>query len=137
LAFCQCEIQKAGLTSDRRLAAVHLGRDRSDILADGFSQLIFRFAAAFGSSVLVGSPITLGSAFTYQSLFFFRPRVRSGPSFLGGSPIRTGPLLIVAHGGISTCCRESRWMGRDYTPTKSGPRRARMILAGDNEKRAA
>jgi hypothetical protein len=28
-------------------------------------------------------------------------------------------------------------MGPHYTPTKSGPRRARMNLAGDYEKRAA
>ena len=28
--------------------------------------------------------------------------------------IRTRPLLIVAHGGISTGCRESCWMGADY-----------------------
>jgi hypothetical protein len=30
LPFGQREIQKAGVTSDRRLAAVHLGRDRSE-----------------------------------------------------------------------------------------------------------
>src|SRR6202021_2922554 len=74
--------QKQKPASPRRRA-----EDFESQQADGFSQLIFRFAAAFGSSVLVGSPIALGSAFTYQSLFFFRPRVRSGPSFLGGSPI--------------------------------------------------
>jgi hypothetical protein len=77
---------------------------------DQAAHSVFRFVAGFGSSILVGSPIALGSTFTCQSLFFFRPRVRSGPSFPGNSPIRTRPLLIVAHGGISTGCRESRWM---------------------------
>jgi hypothetical protein len=36
-----------------------------DHAADGFSQSVFRFVTAFGSSVLIGSPIILGSAFTY------------------------------------------------------------------------
>jgi hypothetical protein len=30
-----------------------------------FSQSVFRFVTVFGSSILIGSPITLGSAFTY------------------------------------------------------------------------
>jgi hypothetical protein len=86
--------------------------------ADSFPQLVFRFVAAFGPSVRIGPPIVLGSALTYQSLFFFRARVRPRPSFLGGSPINTRPLLIIAHGGVSTGCRESCWMGLDYTPTE-------------------
>jgi hypothetical protein len=34
-----------------------------DQAADGFSQSVFRFITAFGSSILIGSPIILGSAF--------------------------------------------------------------------------
>ena len=89
-----------------------IDRTLSEILeAEQRIASVFRFVAAFGSSILIGSPIILGSAFTYYSLFFFRARVRPGSSFLGGSPIRTRPLLIIAHGGISTGCRESCWMG--------------------------
>jgi hypothetical protein len=36
-----------------------------DQAADGFSQSVFRFITAFGSSILIGSPIILGAAFTY------------------------------------------------------------------------
>jgi hypothetical protein len=92
-----------------------IDRTLSEILeAEQRIASVFRFVAAFGSSILIGSLIILGSAFTYYSLFFFRARVRPGSSFLGGSPIRTRPLLIIAHRGISTGCRESCWMGADY-----------------------
>jgi hypothetical protein len=37
--------------------------EQPSILA--FSQSVFRFVTVFGSSILIGSPITLGSAFTY------------------------------------------------------------------------
>lgn len=36
-----------------------------DQAVDGFSQSVFRFVIAFGSSVLIGSPIILGPAFAY------------------------------------------------------------------------
>jgi hypothetical protein len=64
--------------------------------------------------ILIGSPITLGSAFTYQSLFFFRAGVRSGPSFLGDSPIRTRPATIMPIVESPLGCRESYWIGPDY-----------------------
>jgi len=49
-----------------------------------------------GPSILTGSPINLGSAFASQSLFLFRARIFSGPSFLGCSPV-IGPLPLVTH----------------------------------------
>src|SRR5260370_15409309 len=56
-----------------------------------------RSVPPLGSSILIGPPINSGSAFTNQSLFFFGACVDSRPSFPSGSPIRTRPLLIVAH----------------------------------------
>ena len=82
---------------------------------------VFRFVATFGSPILIGSLIILGSAFTYYSLFFFRARVRPGSSFLGGSPIRTRPLLIIAHRGISTAENHIGWVQtiEGCTPAKA------------------
>jgi hypothetical protein len=100
---------------------------------DGFPQLVFRFVAAFGPSVRIGPSIILGSALTYQSLFFFRACVCTRPPFLTGSPIRTRPLLIIAHGDISTGCRESCWIGRDYRglcASDSWPRRSETFYKG-------
>jgi hypothetical protein len=87
---------------------------------DGFPQLVFRFVAAFGPSVRIGPSIILGSALTYQSLFFFRACVCTRPPFLTGSPIRTRPLLIVAHGGIST-------------DREAAPLQRLRLLGGDSE----
>jgi hypothetical protein len=47
-------------------------------------------------SILTGSPINSGSAFTSKSLFFFRARIFSGPSFGGFSPV-TRLLPLVTH----------------------------------------
>jgi hypothetical protein len=102
---------------------------------DGFPQLVFRFVAAFGPSVRIGPSIILGSALTYQSLFFFRACVCTRPPFLTGSPIRTRPLLIIAHGDISTGCRESCCIGRNYRglcASDSWPRRAQKRSIKDS-----
>jgi len=65
--------------------------------------------AALGPSILIGSPIKFRAAFTYQSLFFFRARVCSRPSFLRGAPIPAGSPLFVTHCVSSAGCRESLW----------------------------
>ena len=55
-----------------------------------------RSVAALGPSILTRSPIDSGSAFTSKSLFFFRARIFSGPSFGGFSPV-TRLLPLVTH----------------------------------------
>jgi hypothetical protein len=96
----------------------------------------YRASLGFGSSILARSSINLGSAFTDYSLFFFRARVCSGPSFLCRSPVCTRPLLSVAH-RASPLVDENR-SGTHYRGLQardSFP--ARGIVKSANQERAA
>jgi hypothetical protein len=69
----------------------------------------FRNVTAGAPSIVAGSPITSGPSLADQLLLYVRLCVCSGSSFFGSSSIRTRPLLIVTHRGVSTGCRESSW----------------------------